>query len=143
MAGLGSGCWDVGHKPLVDCRPVNGRVLDSRGGDRPLDRTEDGGGIGPDGEEIRTDPLLHLHHPLLLGLLGVVDVGRGQGLYGIKELGDLLGVGDELGDFLGVRDELGDLLGVGEGLLTKYYFFQIIAFLTVVVSWLSFLGTSC
>ena len=47
------------------------------GGGGPLDRTKDGGGIGPDREEIRTDPLLHLHHPPLLGLLGVIDVGRG------------------------------------------------------------------
>ena len=47
------------------------------GGGGPLDRTKDGGGIGPDREEIRTDPLLHLHHPLLIGLLGVIDVGRG------------------------------------------------------------------
>ena len=107
---------NVREESLVDNGPVNSRIVDTGGGG-PLDRTKDGGGIGPDREEIRTDPLLHLHHPLLLGLLGVVDVGRGQGLYGIKELGDLLGVGDELGDFLGVRDELGDLLGVGEGLL--------------------------
>ena len=75
MQGQKDWSWNIWEEPFVDFWPVNSWVSEGDiGVDGLLDGSKDGGGMGPDRKEIRTDHLLHLNHPLLLGFLRVIDV---------------------------------------------------------------------
>ena len=83
------GDWsgDVCEKSLVDRSPVNAGIGVGDGLPGVVVRGHNGGSMGPDGEQLRRDHLLHLLPPLPCSPTLVIDREGGQTGDGSKNLG--------------------------------------------------------